>query len=205
MNCFASVSRLYDTINEQHLLKKGFPLMITLDSLKTHVQSVCLCDVASANHSYKSWSQRLREIANINGLVEPSVLDAPVTRLELVDPECLTVTPRTELEFVVEHLKIYQRDVEICSRMEGDAFSIQRHIRHPEYHTLRNRLFGFLMPNGVWSEKRAMQLCVNGFNIVKPWCANDKLELTIGKYSVSICKVVPEYCFDPKVLLKESL
>lgn len=195
MTNFVNVCRLHAAISEQHLMALGNVFYFDIQGLRNRVSSVLAFDATRAHEEYKRVSNLLRKEAKSAGLIEPFLLNGPATCLMLVDPECPSVVPRTDFDVLVEHLKVYQRDVEIMSRAEGDNFSIQNHIRGSEWDLLRTRIFAFLFPGGVWSERRAMQLCVVGFNVVKPWSGRDKLEMTFNKHNVSICKLMPSYQF----------
>jgi hypothetical protein len=152
-----------------------------VSQLKNAVAHVDVFTTSGANRLYSTCSEYLKQQANAlaphyvpnDYLLSDAVLEHVKMDLTLIDPLAQVVDVKNpvgrELRLLVAHLNLLRDDVVQRMREQGDDYSFQALVNENCYLGLKTKLIDFLFLNGKWSERRSFELCLQGFNVTKPW------------------------------------
>ena len=149
--------------------------------LKNAVVHIDVFTTGVANQSYSKCSAFLKQQAKVlakhyeakDYLMSDAALEHVKMDLELIDPQAHEIDAKNpidrELRLLLAHLNVLRDDAAHRSREYGSEYSFQTLINDDCYLGLKGKLIGYLFVKGVWSERRSFELCLKGFNAVKPW------------------------------------
>jgi hypothetical protein len=152
-----------------------------VSQLKNAVAHVDVFTTSVANQSYSKCAEYLKQQAKVlaahyeakDYLMSDAALEHVKMDLVLIDPLAHDIDIKNPIDrekrLLVAHLNILRDDAMQRVREYGGEYSFQTLINDDCYLGLKSKLINFLFVKGVWSERRSFELCLHGFNVVKPW------------------------------------